>query len=58
MVEEFIKNKNLNSIEENNNNNNDKNDETLENENLNDKCLICGELLKNNNLIEKKNNEI
>ena len=42
----------------NNNNNNDKNDETLENENLNDKCLICGELLKNNNLIEKKNNEI
>ena len=39
------------------NNNNNNNDETLENE-INDKCLICGELLKNNNLIEKNNNEI
>ena len=43
----------------NSNNNIDKNDETIENENLNDKCLICGELLKNNNLIEeKKINEV
>ena len=40
----------------NSNNNIDKNDETIENENLNDKCLICGELLKNNNLIENNNN--
>jgi hypothetical protein len=45
MVEEFIKNKNLNSIEENNNNNNDKNDKNENNDNN----------IKNNNIEENDN---